>query len=241
MADPDTSAFQPDSPLQLLAEEVVLELPAVEQTLTDAVHAAAAGVGLSCGITYRARYGVVTVASSDDRASAVDEIQYGAGHGPCLEALQTAQAVRVDDLNTETRWGHYRDRALQAGVRSSLSVPVMINDQAVAALNVYSSEPGPLPADQEAATFLAASQVAGVLLAAQRLAADLVEDPVRARALQTQHELNIATGILMGRHDCSAAEARAMLGEQAATENIPLQAVVSRLVTSRGMASGSPA
>ena len=41
--------------------------------------------------------------------------------------------------------------------------PVFIDDRAVAASSVYSSEAGPLPPDREAASLLAANQVAGVL------------------------------------------------------------------------------
>ena len=55
-------------------------------------------VELSCGITLRRDRGVFTVASSDDRASQVDEIQYEPRQGPCLGSLDTGRGGLVDDL-----------------------------------------------------------------------------------------------------------------------------------------------
>lgn len=230
MAIPDpTLAGLPES-LRVLVEEIFLDLPAVEQALGEAVQAAAAGIGLSCGITYVARYGVLTVASSDERANAVDEMQYGTGDGPCLEALRTRTVVRVTDLETETRWGSYRDLAIQAGVRSSLSLPLIVDNDAVGALNVYSTQVGPLPADLEAAALLASRQVTGILHAVRHLAAGLLRHPRAARDLQARHELDIATGILMSERGCSGPEARTILFEQASTQGIPVQHLATRML-----------
>jgi hypothetical protein len=60
---------------------------------------------VSCGITLRRERGATTVASSDSRASQVDEIQYGHDEGPCLRSLATGQVVAVDDLVQDDRWG----------------------------------------------------------------------------------------------------------------------------------------
>jgi GAF domain-containing protein len=214
----------------LLAEEVVLELPAVEHLLLDAARAAAAGVGLSCGITYVARYGVLTVASSDERANAVDEIQYSTDEGPCLEALRTRTVVRVEDQRADTRWRAYRELAVAAGVRSSLSLPLIVDDRAAGALNVYSTQVGPLPADQEAAAMLAASQVTGVLQAVRRLASGLLADPHAARSVQARHELDIAVGILTVQHSCSDTDARTMLTEQAKDRGVSVAQFAAELI-----------
>lgn len=200
MADPNDTAsaeFTFSEHLQLLAEEALFGVPAVDEALIDAAQAAAASVELSCGITYVARYGVVTVASSDARANAVDELQYGAGDGPCLEALRNRVVVRVDDLASESRWGEYPALALRAGVRSSLSYPLVLDDRSVGALNVYSTSAAPWPADQEAAAMLASSQVTGILHAVRRLAAGLLRDPETARDFQDRHERDIAIGMQM--------------------------------------------
>lgn len=233
MADPALPQSGRSESLRLLAEELVLDLPAVDELLVEAARAAATGVGLSCGITYVARYGVITVASSDEHAHAVDEIQYGLSVGPCLEALHTRSEVRVDDLRTETRWGGYPQLALQAGMRSSMSLPVLAEDQSAAgALNVYSTSVGPLPADQEAAALLAASQVGGILQSVRRTAAQLVADPDWVREFRARHELDIAIGMLMVQQDCTADEAAAMLATHARDRGVTVADIVARTIDS---------
>lgn len=56
---------------------------------------------LSCGPTLRRDHGATTVASGDDRASQVDEIQDGHDQGPRLHALRTGRVGVVDDLADE--------------------------------------------------------------------------------------------------------------------------------------------
>lgn len=82
------------------------------------------GESLSCGITLQPNGRPLTVASSDQFASQVDELQYGLDQGPCLSAVRTGQVVRIDDLSADTRWRRYAVRALAHGVRSSLSFPL---------------------------------------------------------------------------------------------------------------------
>jgi GAF domain-containing protein len=240
MADQASPQSGRSESLRLLAEDLVLELPAVDELLVDAARAAAGGMGLSCGITYVARYGVITVASSDEHAYAVDEIQYGLNVGPCLEALHTRAEVRVDDLRAETRWGGYPQLALRAGMRSSMSLPVLAGDQAaVGALNVYSTNVGPLPADQEAAAILATSQVGGILQSVRRTAAQLVADPDWVREFRARHELDIAVGVLMVQQDCAADEAAELLAQRARDQGSSVADIVARIIDSSGRKPGS--
>ena len=92
----------------------------------------------SCGVTMRGGHPAATVASSDEFAILLGEIQYGRGEGPCLQALRTGVRVKVVDLATDDRWGEYRLHALAAGVRSSVSLPLTVNDTTIGAVNLYS-------------------------------------------------------------------------------------------------------
>ena len=121
--DPDTSAAATAELQQLL----LLATDNINEFLQQRAHLAAAVLpgDHSCGITMRRDHRPVTVASSDIRASQVDEIQYDHEHGPCLTWLGTGQAVRIDDLATDDRWRGYQMPALAHGIRSSLSLPCM--------------------------------------------------------------------------------------------------------------------
>ena len=79
-----------------------------------------------------------TVASSDEFAVLLGQIQYGRGQGPCLQALRTGERVKVPDLATDDRWGEYRLHALAAGVRSSVSLPLTVNDATIGVVSLYS-------------------------------------------------------------------------------------------------------
>src|SRR5688500_9436191 len=73
-------------------------LHSIAQLAADVVSSATA-----CGITVRREGNPITVASSGPLASNVDEIQYGADEGPCLDALRTGEIVEVRDLTRENR------------------------------------------------------------------------------------------------------------------------------------------
>jgi GAF domain-containing protein len=226
MAEPDNGTITQQ--LHLLAEEVVLALPAVEQVLQEAAVAAAVGTEHSCGITYVSLYGVLTVASSDQLANAVDELQYGSGDGPCLESMRTETPVRVEDTLTETRWDGYPALAAEAGVRASLSYPVLLEEQSIGAINLYSTVAGPWSADQDATLLLFSNQVAGILRTVRRMAADLVRDPHAAAAFQRQHDHDVATGILMAQQGCSAEQAHAAIAAAVAHRGLTTSDVVAR-------------
>src|SRR4051794_36184147 len=95
----------------------------------------------ACGLTFRRDDRPFTVVSSNDLAAQVDEIQYGGDEGPCLDSLRDGVVVQVDALTQETRWNTYRPHAIAHGVLSSLSLPLTVDGQTVAALNLYSNRP----------------------------------------------------------------------------------------------------
>src|SRR4051794_14382680 len=57
-----------------------------------------------CAFTVLRRKKAATVASSDDRARELDEIQLKFGEGPCLAAMEDMSTVHVTDVATESRW-----------------------------------------------------------------------------------------------------------------------------------------
>ena len=94
MTTPDDQRLDPAAADRWLPELVSLlaDTPAVEAFLDDLVAAAAAELGVSCGMTMRRDARPLTVASSGALAAAADEVQYGKGQGPCLQALATGVA-----------------------------------------------------------------------------------------------------------------------------------------------------
>jgi GAF domain-containing protein len=225
------NAFNDDrTTARLVLEELLLETPAVGNLLDRAAVAAVEGSDRFCGITVATRYGALTMASSDARASVVDEFQYATGDGQCLAAMRTGEPVTVDDLSMETRWGTYPRLAANVGVRSSLSYPLLVDGQPAGALNVYSPRAGPWPADDEAVVLILALQIAGVLHSVRGFATGMDLDPKSAQALADQPRLDIATGILMSRCHCSEPEARAMLHADADSHHQTMRQAAEDLI-----------
>ncbi len=81
---------------------LLLTTRSVEEFLTGLATAAAELLTVSCGITMRRNSEPLTVASSDALAAAVDEVQYGKGEGPCLQAMATGLLVSVPDLSARS-------------------------------------------------------------------------------------------------------------------------------------------
>lgn len=171
-----------------------------------------------------------TVAFTGALAVDLDERQYKTGYGPCLDGIAGGERVHIPDMDAETRWPDWTAEATQRGVGSSLSIPVPLQREVSAALNVYSSQPAAFTdADVDVASSFAA--YAGVALAnlhlyraQSRLAEDL-QTAMRSRAVIEQ-----AKGILMGGRRCTAEEAFTLLVELSQSTNRKLRDVAQALV-----------
>ena len=186
---------------------------------------------LSCGITVRQDHSPSTVAASDERAALVDEVQYGAGEGPCLEAMETGKVVYVRDQETDRRWEAYRLAALDRGVRCSLSLPLFVEGAPAGALNLYDYR-GPSTFDATALhrAEVFARQAATALTFALRLREhERMSDQIVA-ALRSRSTIDQALGILMAQEQCDADTAFALLRQHSQTTNQKLRDVAARMV-----------
>lgn len=80
-----------------------------------------------------------TLASSHDRVRALDQAQYTRDHGPCISAMRNEDRVVVDDYTHEHRWPELADELADAGVRSSLSLPIGDGQHVLGGLNLYAN------------------------------------------------------------------------------------------------------
>ncbi|MFL6238592.1 MAG: hypothetical protein ACJ735_03730 [Actinomycetes bacterium] len=159
-----------------------------------------------------------TVAFSSDLAVAVDEGQYAAEAGPCIDAAD-GTVRSVEDITTVIEWPQFRDAAMKMGLGSSLSIPLFTasGDPSIA-LNLYAREP------------MALSALAGAIVAEfYREAAPTQSTPDESldegsrdlvcgvlRALQVRDEIQRGIGIVMGRDQINAAAGYARLRVEAA-------------------------
>jgi hypothetical protein len=137
-----------------------------------------------------------TAGVTDDLASEVDDIQYGRGAGPCLDAVRDQAVVRVDSTETDQRWPEFSRAAAAKGILSSLSFPLVMHHQGIGALNCYSRIAGGFSADDECigSTIAVAAAIALAYWGARHHVKGLgLAVPSRPTTEQTKH-------ILMGVH-----------------------------------------
>jgi GAF domain-containing protein len=172
-----------------------------------------------------------TIGASTELARDVDLLQYHIGIGPCLYALHHGVGMYVPDLGRDDRWGEYGPRAAARGAVSCVSVPVFVADQPAAVLKVYSSQVDGLTADQRAVAAAVGPEVAGGVGLAKHLTRQAQRLDDRAAAMTTRRSIDIALGILMQQHGCSAESAFQMLRNTSQSQNAKIRDVAQELIS----------
>jgi len=184
----------------------------------------------SAGLTIVRDGAQATVAASDERTLALDEIQYSDGDGPCLHSARAGEVVLIPDLETDDRWPDYRDRGLGLGLRSSLSLPLELPDDAAGALNMYVFERHDFD-DAEVETLGQFRDEA-----ARALSLALRHDKVTTqrdhlhKALESRRVIDQALGIIMGQNRCSADAAFQILRSASQNRNIKVRDLAAEMI-----------
>ena len=227
--------MNPPSPLPAHAQllQLLAEGPELEAFLNAAVRLAADNVphADACGMTLRRDLRAFTAAHSDVFAAEIDELQYGAHEGPCLEALDTGRMVEAQDLSTDTRWDRYRPHALEHGAAASLSCPLTVDNQTAAVLNLYSRRRHPFnEQDRQHATALA-EQCSAALTVMLRQADQALLREQLTEAMNARSVIDQALGILMAEQRCTAAEAFDLLRRASSSRNRKLREIAAEVIT----------
>lgn len=62
---------------------------------------------------------------TDTMVPEIDQAQYDADRGPCLEARRTQQILRVQSTDDDERWPEFTAAASAHGIHSTLSLPLV--------------------------------------------------------------------------------------------------------------------
>jgi GAF domain-containing protein len=229
--DPST---QQDKQVAEHLQDMVLESADVEALLNELATFSASSLShngdLLCGVTLMRHKKPTTVATSDSRIPALDELQYGYGDGPCLAALRAVTTVHVPDLGEERRWPRYCAAAWAEGIGSILSVPMLLEGEANAGLNLYSTRTHAFSgADIEKAEAYA-EQASKALRLAVRVA-HLADDRKHLiLAMESRTTIDIAVGAIMAQNRCSQESAMKILRIASSSRNIKLRDVAASIV-----------
>lgn len=123
-----------------------------------------AGIMLMSGDTPRG-----SLCSCNAVSTLIEELQFGLGEGPCVDAYDLDRPVLEPNLAHPTipRWLAFAGPALAAGVRAIFGFPLQVGTVRLGALNLYRDEPGPLTDEQHADALVMADVAAQAVLVMQ--------------------------------------------------------------------------
>ena len=171
-----------------------------------------------------------SVAYTGRLALDLDERQYEHGHGPCLSCIDGGEPVHVESTRSDERWPDWARAAAERGAGSSLSIPVPVQREVAAAVNIYATDEQAF--DQTsveiAGTFAA---YAGVAMANMHLyeAQGRVAEQLQA-AMQSRAVIEQAKGVVMAERRCRADEAFDVLVRLSQESNRKLRDVAQAVV-----------
>jgi len=115
----------------------------LEAALSELAESVTAVLGLSGSGVTMAEDGRLRLVTAVSQASGeLERSQQEQQSGPCRDAYETGEVVRVTDVREEsTRWPEFSAIATRLAVAGVAGIPMRLDDKIIGALNLYSPEP----------------------------------------------------------------------------------------------------
>lgn len=174
---------------------------------------------------------VQTCSATDEFVAAIDAVQYEElNEGPCITCMQTARVTVSGSLGSDDRWPRFGGRVARMAVHSALSLPLVIDDGVIGAINTYARTRDAFGehAVELGTQFAAPAAVSvynGHLLAGAQERTHQLQ-----RALDNRAVIDQAIGIIRSRSGGSAEEAFDRLTKLSQARNVKLVVVAGQLV-----------
>jgi transcriptional regulator with GAF, ATPase, and Fis domain len=174
---------------------------------------------------------VEALAASHPFVREIDEIQYSVvKEGPCITAALERRTVRSGSLGGEKMWPRFGPRVGRLGVHSALSLPLVLPDQLVGAINVYGHGKDIFDGRAEQLGELFARPAAVAVHNAHVLSKALELTAQLQAALSSRPVIEQAIGILRARSGYSAEDGFSRLRSISQSEHTKLAEVAQQVV-----------
>ena len=161
----------------------------------------------------------------------IDVIQYQeVKEGPCITCMESRRPTVSGSLGSDGRWPHFGGRVARMGVHSALSLPLVIDDRVVGAINAYAHGRDAFAEHAVQLGTQFAGPAAVSVYNAQLLAGAQERTKQLQRALESRAVIDQAIGIIRSRSGVSAEVAFDRLTRTSQAENIKLHVVAERMV-----------
>lgn len=164
-----------------------------------------------------------TLVATDAEIAALDGVQYLA-NGPCVDAMDDEHGIATtsDDLFSEPRWRAFAQATAAAGVRSTVTFPIVEGGKVTGTVNLYGrSEDTFVGKHQLLAAVFSAWAPGAVTNADLSFSTRHVAEQAPAQ-LREDALISAATGILAASREVPVDAARAQLEDSAARAGVPV-------------------
>ncbi len=178
---------------------------------------------------------VGSVCTTNEVSALVEQLQFGLGEGPCVDAYHQARAVLEPDLAdpATARWPAFAGPAVDAGVRAIFGFPLRIGAVCLGALDLYCDRPGPLSDEQHADALVMAEVAAQAVLVMQANAPPGRLAPELEAGGDFQYVVHQASGMVAAQLGVSLGHALIRLRAYAFGNDLALTAVAEDVVARR--------
>ena len=220
--------------LKTLARFAVV-LPArydLEATLSDLTESVTAVLGLSGSGVTMAEDGRLRFVTAVSQASGeLERNQEDNQAGPCRDAYDTGEVVRVTDVREESaRWPEFSATATGLSVAGVAGIPMRLDDQIIGALNLYSHEPRQWSDGDIAVAGVLADVATSYVVNASKLRQQEQLSEQLQEALESRVVIEQAKGITAQQHSVTIDEAYQLMRRHARNNNASLRVVAEAIV-----------
>jgi len=219
------AAFAELSKIMLGEQELSQTLFRVAELAKQTIHGAT-----DVSVTLLHDTEVASVAFTGSLASQLDERQYEAGFGPCVDAALSGTTIAIEDTAASPTYPDFARLAHRHGITHTLSTGLPVQRRTIGALNIYGTGEGAFDdTTRELATAFAS--YAAVALANADLYASTANLAANLqRALDSRAVIDQAKGILMRDHRISPDAAFDLLVERSSSANRKLRDIAQDIV-----------
>lgn len=181
-------------------------------------------------MTLGRRKRTATIGGSSDQAMLLDRIEQSLEQGPCIDALESGRPVLLDDALSSPQWSDYCQALAAAGMRSTLGVPMELEQGSAAVLNFFAPRPGTFTRSVVADSLTFAGIASKALRVALRITAlnEAAED--LDAAMGSRSVIDTACGVIISQNRCTHEEAFEILKKASNDRNQKLNELARALV-----------
>jgi GAF domain-containing protein len=220
--------------LQTLSRFAVV-LPArydLEAALTELTESLTAVMGLSGAGVTMAEHGLLRFVTAVSEASGdLERNQEQEQAGPCRDAFDTGEVVRVTDVRQESeRWPEFAATASRLGVAGVAGIPMRLADEIIGALNLYSTEPRQWSDEDIAVAGVLADVATSYVVNASKLRQQEQLGEQLQQALESRVVIEQAKGITAEQNTITVDHAYQLMRRHARNNNASLRVVAEAIV-----------